>query len=184
MTQLELTMDALHAGLDHIRQSPTDVGTLDMIVCRPESESRELLQHGELDLETGLVGDNWKSGGSKAMPDGSAHPEKQITIMNSRAIALIAQTQDRWALAGDQLYLDLDLSPENLPTGTRLKIGSAVLEITEPPHNGCQKFRARFGTDALKFVNSTEGKALRLRGIHAKIVQPGTIRVGDVAQKD
>jgi MOSC domain-containing protein YiiM len=111
--------------------------------------------------------------------DGSAHPDMQLNVMNSRAIALIAQDKSRWPLAGDQLFVDLDLSAENLPAGTMLALGSAVIEVTNQPHTGCQKFVTRFGVDALKFVNSPERRALRLRGINAKVVRPGTIRVGD-----
>lgn len=107
----------------------------------------------------------------------------QLNIMNARAIVLVAQSPDRWALAGDQLYIDLDLSADNLPPGTRVTLGSAVIEVTEQPHTGCGKFAARFGTDAVKFVNSPEGKKLRLRGLNAKVVVPGVVRVGDVATK-
>lgn len=115
--------------------------------------------------------------------DRSAHPEMQLNIMNARSIALIAQTSDRWKLAGDQLYIDLDLSDENLPIGSRIAIGSAILEITPIPHNGCKKFTERFGIDAVKFVNSIIGKTLHLRGINAKIIQSGSIKAGDVVKK-
>ncbi|MCX6048050.1 MAG: MOSC domain-containing protein, partial [Chloroflexi bacterium] len=115
--------------------------------------------------------------------DGSSHPDMQLNIMNSRVIALVAQDKDRWALAGDQLFIDLDLSEDNLPPGTQLALGSAVIEVTNQPHTGCAKFVARFGLDAMKFVNSAEQKQLHLRGINAKVVQPGTIRVGDRAKK-
>lgn len=178
-----LTTEELKSGLDEIRQSPKDDGILRLIVRRPKENKREVLQEGELDLTVGLVGDNWKTRGSSSTIDGSPHPEKQLNIMNARAAALVAQNEKRWKLAGDQLFIDLDLSDENLPPGTRLEIGSAVIEVTPPPHNGCKKFVSRFGLDAMKFVNSPVGKQLHLRGVNAKVVQPGTIRAGDSVKK-
>ncbi len=154
-----------------------------MIVRRPEVDSRETIQEAELSLLDGLVGDNWKMRGSRKMPDGSANLGAQITIMNARSIALVAQTEDRWPLAGDQLYVDLDLSDDNLPPGTRLAIGSAVLEVSPVPHTGCNKFSARFGVDAMKFVNTPEGKQLHLRGINTRVIQAGIVHVGDVIRK-
>lgn len=178
-----LTMQELEAGLDHIRQSPKDEGMLDLIVRRPQPGQRETLDEGILDLQEGLVGDCWRSRGSSRTPDGSAVQDAQVTVMNSRVIALVAQRPDRWPLAGDQLYADLDLSAENLPPGTRLAIGSAVLEVSALPHTGCQQFVARYGLEAMKFVNSTLGKELHLRGINTRVVQPGVIRRGDVVRK-
>ena len=178
-----LTTAELEAGLDEIRRAPKDDGVLELIVRRPTVDAREVLDAGELDLTDGLVGDNWRARGSSATPDGSAHPEMQLNIMNVRSTMLVAQSKERWQLAGDQLYVDMDLSEANLPPGTRLAIGDAVVEITPIPHNGCKKFVARFGLDAMKFVNSPVGKELHLRGINAKVVQPGTIRVGDVVRK-
>ncbi|MGD9091928.1 MAG: hypothetical protein PVF74_03710 [Anaerolineales bacterium] len=180
---VHLTMSELEVGLDEIRQSPKDEGELVLIVRRPETDEREVLIEGELDLEEGLVGDNWRARGSSSTPDGSAHPDMQLNIMNSRVIGLLAQERERWQLAGDQLYLDLDLSDENLPPGTQLAFGAAVIEVTDIPHTGCRKFSARFGVEAMKFVNSPEGKQLRLRGINAKVVKPGRVRVGDMAKK-
>jgi hypothetical protein len=180
---VHLTMSELEVGLDEIRQSPKDEGELVLIVRRPETDEREVLIEGELDLEEGLVGDNWRARGSSSTPDGSAHPDMQLNIMNSRVIGLLAQERERWQLAGDQLYLDLDLSDENLPPGTQLALGAAVIEVTDIPHTGCRKFSARFGVEAMKFVNSPEGKQLRLRGINAKVVKPGRVRVGDMAKK-
>ena len=178
-----LTKEELEAGLKDITQSPKDNGVIEMIVCRPEVDERDVLEVAMLEVTEGLVGDNWKTRGSKSTPDGSAHPEMQINIMNSRTIALLAQDQDRWQLAGDQLFIDMDLSAENLPAGTKLALGSAILEVTAKPHTGCDKFAARFGRDAALFVNSTEGKKLHLRGINAKVIQTGTIHVGDVVAK-
>jgi hypothetical protein len=182
-TVIHLTMPELTAGMETIRRSPKDLGVLKMIVRRPHEDSRETIQEAELSLTDGLVGDNWKMRGSRHMPDGSPNPDAQITVMNARSIALVAQMEDRWPLAGDQLYVDLDLSDDNLPPGTRLAIGSAVLEVSPVPHTGCKKFSSRFGVDAMKFVNTPEGKQLHLRGINTRIVQPGTIHVGDVVRK-
>jgi hypothetical protein len=178
-----LTMAELEDGLETIRQSPKDAGVLKLIVQRPETDARKVLEEGHLDLAKGLVGDNWGTRGSSRTADGSAHPDMQLNIMNSRVIELLAQDKERWQLAGDQLFIDMDLSTENLPPGTRLAIGSAVIEVTAQPHSGCKKFMARFGLDALTFVNSPVGKQLHLRGINAKVAQPGVVRIGDMVKK-
>jgi len=182
-TVRHLTTAELEAGLEYIRQAPREQGALAMIVRRPAVDEREVLTTAELDPAHGLVGDTWKQRGSSRTDDGSAHPDMQLNIMNARAIALLAQDEARWPLAGDQLYIDLDLSAENLPPGTQLQIGSAIVEVTAQPHTGCQKFKARFGADALKFVNSAVGKELHLRGINARVVQGGVIRAGDMVRK-
>ena len=178
-----LTTKELEAGLDEIRQSPKDEGVLNLIVRRPRVDEREVLNEGELHTDHGLTGDSWKSRRSSRTSDGSAHPDMQLNIMNSRVISLVAGDKDRWQLAGDQLFLDLDLSAENLPPGSRIQVGSAVIEVTSMPHLGCHKFVARFGKDAMKFVNSPVGRELHLRGINARVVHPGLIRVGNVARK-
>ncbi len=183
METKHLTTEELEAGLENIRQSPKDKGILDMIVRRPQIEAREILSAGKLDLIDGLEGDNWKARGSSSTHDKSAHPEMQINIMNSRVIALLAQEKERWQLAGDQLFIDMDLSAENLPAGTKLSIGEAILQVTAEPHAGCKKFTARFGLEAMKFVNSALGKELHLRGVNAKVIQAGTIRVSDSVRK-
>ena len=180
---MHLTMSELEAGLDTIRQSPKDAGVLELIVRRPQIDEREVLEEGRLDLIEGLVGDTWRTRSSSRTTDGSAHPDMQINIMNARVIALVAQEKERWPLAGDQLFVDLDLSAENLPPWTRLELGSAVLMVTDQPHTGCKKFMARFGLEALEFISSPIGKQLNLRGINAKVVQPGIIRAGDVLRK-
>jgi hypothetical protein len=178
-----LTTEELMAGLDEIRESPKDEGVLQLIVRRPDVGVREVLDEGELDLAEGLVGDTWRNRKSRRTADGSPHPEMQLNIMNTRVVDLVAQDRSRWPLAGDQLFIDLDLTDANLPPGTQLAIGSAIIEVTPEPHTGCAKFVERFGVDAMRFVNSEIGRELRLRGINAKVVQPGTIRVGDVARK-
>jgi hypothetical protein len=169
----------LLTGLTEIFNSPKDIGTLELIVIRPDDEQRATPDVAELSLTSGLVGDNWLTRGSRSMPEHRANPDAQITLMNSRVIDLLAQDRSKWALAGDQLYVDLDISVANLPPGQQLALGTAVLEITDLPHTGCVKFRDRFGQDALKWVSTPEGRELRLRGVYAKVVQPGTARLGD-----
>jgi len=178
-----LTMAELEAGLDEIRRSPRDAGALKMIVRRPDVGVREELEAGELDVAGGLVGDTWRSRKSRLTPDGSPHPDTQLNVMNARVAALLAQDERRWSLAGDQLFIDLDLSEGNLPAGTRLALGSAVIEVTPQPHTGCGKFISRFGVDAATLVNSPLGRDLNLRGINAKVIEGGRIKVGDVARK-
>jgi MOSC domain-containing protein YiiM len=171
--------EELEAGLDHVRAAPADAGVLELIVRRPEPEERDVLEAAELSVDEGLVGDNWKARGSRHTEDGSAEPGRQLTIMNARAIALFAGDRARWPEAGDQLYVDLDISPSNLPAGTRLRIGDAVVEVSVEPHTGCAKFNARFGRDVSRMVNTPGGRALNLRGINARVVEPGTIKTGD-----
>ena len=178
-----LTMEQLEAGLDDIRDAPKDAGVVHLIVRRPETLEREILDEGQLDTAEGLVGDNWRARGSGQTADGSADPECQITIMNSRVTDLVAQDKDRWHLAGDQLYVEMDIGRENLPPGTRLGIGDAVLEVSAKPHTGCGKFVERFGADAMKFVNSAVGRDMCLRGINTWVIQQGAVSVGDVVRK-
>jgi hypothetical protein len=176
-------MDDLTAKLPHIRQSPKAAGTLALIVRRPEVDAREVLAEGELSVVEGLAGDSWHRRSSSRTADGSPHPDMQLNLMNARVAEAVAGSMKRWPLAGDQLFVDFDLSQENVPPGTRLSIGAAVIEITAQPHTGCGKFSARFGLDALKFVNSEAGRALGLRGVNAKVVSPGAVRAGDTVRK-
>jgi hypothetical protein len=174
----------LAAGLEDVRASPSDRGVVELVVRRPAVGRREILASGVLDVDAGLVGDTWPVRPSRRTPDRSPHPEMQLNVMNARVAGLLAgPARERWALAGDQLYVDLDLSEANLPAGTRLSIGSAVIEITDQPHRGCQKFSARFGLDALRFVNSAVGRELHLRGVNARVVVRGAVRTGDVVTK-
>ena len=177
---------ALEASLEHLRAAPADVGRLDLIVRRPAIGEREVLDAGELNLDEGLAGDTWNQRGSRRMPDGGPHPDMQLNLIGARTTRLLGGDDPAVrALAGDQLHLDLDLSTANLPAGTRLSIGDggAVIEVTDQPHTGCAKFAARFGAEALRFVNIGEGKDLRLRGINAKVVVPGPIAQGDEVRK-
>ena len=174
---------ALFVGLESIKDSPKDQGLLELIVIRPRDMERIVLPECELSASLGAHGDMWADGCWKTLPDGSPHPDVQITLMNSRCIALLAQEKSHWPLAGDQLYVDLDLSSANLPVGQRLVIGTAILQITDTPHTGCGLFAERFGPAAAKFVNSPLGRQLHLRGIYAKVVQDGLVRTGDVVTK-
>ena len=173
----------LEAGFSGTPASPADAGTLDLIVRRPSPGRRDVLSLAHLDPLVGLIGDTWNQRASSRTADKSPHPDMQINIINSRVIGLIAGEKDRWPLAGDQLYVDLDLSAGNLPPGTRLTIGGATLEVTAQPHTGCSKFAERFGVDAVKFVNAPARRRLQLRGINARVVTGGAIRVGDVVRK-
>jgi len=178
-----LSTEELERGVEDVRAAPRDDGRVELIVRRPAVDDREVVAEGELDLEVGLQGDTWRDRGSSSTPDGTANPVAQITVMNARAAALIAGNRDRWPLAGDQLFVDLDLGGANLPPGTRLSLGTAVLEVSAKPHTGCKKFAQRFGQDAARFVNSPVGRELNLRGINTRVVVPGTVRVGDAVRK-
>ena len=163
-----------------VEASPRDQGTLRAIVRRPERDRREVVTEATLDLETGLVGDDWLARGSSSRPDGRANPDSQLTIMSVRVLAAIEPDESRWPLAGDQLLVDLDLSIDNLPAGARFRVGETELVISETPHTGCAKFSGRFGSDALRWINSPHGRNLRLRGVNARVVRGGVVRVGDI----
>jgi MOSC domain-containing protein YiiM len=172
----------LEAGLDDVRAAPADEGRVELIVRRPEVDARELVEEAALDPDGGLVGDNWHV--KPSLKTGAPNLEAQVTVMNARVTALVAgEDRERWALAGDQLYVDLDLSYRNLPPGTRLQVGGAVIEVTDEPHRGCGKFSSRFGVEALKFVNSAVGRELNMRGVNTRIVTGGVVRTGDSVTK-
>ncbi len=177
------TLTDIEARFAELGDSPRDRGTVELIVCRPATGERHVLQRADLDLTVGLVGDNWRTRGSKHTEDGSAEPDKQITMTNSRVLQAIEPDAERHPLAGDQLFIDMDLSIDNLPAGQRLAIGTAILEVSPTPHNGCDKFTARFGGDATRFVNSREGRQMRRRGVNMRLIRPGTVYVGDVVSK-
>ncbi len=177
-----LNHQQLADGLDHIQDSPSNAGLVEMLVVRPDVDERTVLDAAEFVVGAGLVGDNYVARGNQRTEDGKAHPEAQVTIMNSRVLNLIADgDRERWPLAGDQVLVDMDLSLSNLPPGTRLALGTAVLEVSAKPHTGCAKFAQRFGLDAAKWINSDA--ELRLRGINAMVVESGTCSVGDVVTK-
>ena len=173
----------LNARLPEVHASPANPGRLLHIIARPVKEQRELRDRTEVTPEAGLPGDRWAASCDRVLPDGSRNPDSQITIMNTRCLAILTDDRERWPLAGDNFLVDFDLSETNLPAGQRLKIGSAIVEVTPLPHTGCAKFSKRFGVDALKFVNSPEGTKLRLRGLHVQVVQAGTVAVGDHIEK-
>ena len=172
----ERTRQELEDGLAHVREAPKDVGTLELIVGRPAVDERIELASAAVEVDRGLVGDRWRRGGRP-------NPKSQLTIMNARATQLVAGDRSRWALAGDQLYVDFDLSPQNIPPGTKLAIGSALIEVSDQPHLGCEKFSARFGDVARAFANAPEGTAVNFRGINTRVVRSGTVRVGDAVEK-
>ncbi len=177
------TQQELIAYLAQLPTASTEHGKVLAVFARPQVGVRERLREAILDVEQGLIGDNWKARGSRRMADGSAHPDMQVTLMNAHVLDAIAGNPERWALAGDQLIVDLDVSSANLPPGTRLRAGNAILEITAQPHNGCAKFAQRYGADALAFVNTVQGREQRLRGVYARVVHSGPVREGDVIAK-
>ena len=172
------TGDELDEALREIGLAPANTGVLALIVRRPDVDRREVLDTAVLDEVEGLVGDSWRRRGSSTTSDGLADPRGQLNLMNSRAAALIAGPPDRWPLAGDQLFVDFDLSEESTPAGSRLSIGEALIEITAKPHRGCAKFSARFGVDAMRLVNSDIGVRLNLRGRNARVIRAGLIVTG------
>jgi MOSC domain-containing protein YiiM len=167
--------DQLEAGLTHVLDSPPDHGTVELVVRRPSEGEREVLDEGMLDFP-GLVGD-------RHTLRENTHAGTEVTLMNARVIDLVAGDRERWALAGDQLYVDLDLTTRNLPVGTRLQVGDATLEVSDVPHTGCAKFTARFGSAATRFINAKHNRELRLRGMNTRVVVPGTVRPGDTIRK-
>ena len=179
-TKMPDVASTYEARLDDVRAAPADEGIVELIVRRPAEGERELLDEAPVDEDLGLVGDRWATRDVARTP---AYLSAQLTLISTRVLAIIEPDEERWALAGDQLYVDFDLSEANLPAGSRLAVGTAILEVSETPHTGCAKFSARFGTEALKFVNKSPGRELRLRGVNTRVVTPGTVRAGDAISK-
>ena len=169
--------------LTGIREAPCDVGRLELIVRRPAVDEREVLTTAVLDPTVGLVGDGWFERGSTRTSDGRSNPQSQVTLISTRVLRAIEPDEARWPLAGDQLYVDFDLGQEALPAGSGIAVGSAVLVVSEQPHTGCAKFSARFGSDALRWINSSDGRELRMRGLNARVVEGGTVRTGDAVRR-
>ena len=176
---MNISLAELEKSIAVIEESPKDDGTLEMIVIRPATDTRRVVDEVQISLAGGLAGDNWARGCWKSLPDGRPHPDVQIAMTNSRGMSAMAGAKENWPPAGDSLFVDLNLSESNLEPGDQLAIGSAIIQITAIPHNGCQKFRRRYGDDALRFVNAPEYKAMRLRGIYARVVRDGVIHTGD-----
>ena len=169
--------------LTDVRGAPRASGVLELIVRRPAVDEREVIPTAVLDPVVGLVGDGWFQRGSKRTPDGGPNPESQVTVISTRVLRAIEPDQARWSLAGDQLYVDFDLGQEALPPGSTIAVGSAMLVVSEHPHTGCAKFSARFGSDALRWINSPIGRELRMRGMNTRVIQGGTVRTGDAVRR-
>jgi MOSC domain-containing protein YiiM len=181
-TNLHASREELDTHLRELSELDSAEGTVALIVRRPSEGERETPTTAELTLEEGLVGDRWLASAHTHV-DGGVSRENQLTLMSTGMLGLIAG-RDRWPLSGDNLLVDMGLDLERLPVGSRLAIGDeVVIRISEIPHTGCAKFSARFGSDALRFVNSPEGRALRLRGVNAHVLQPGTISIGDAIRR-
>ena len=175
---IHLPLEELGLGLPHVMSAPSDEGSVEMLVVRPEENQRLTPASAQVSASLGLHGDHWSIGKYRNQPD------IQIAIINSRLLDLVSGgDRERWASAGDNIVADLDLSHANLVPGQKLEAGSAVLEITDTPHAGCKKFASRFGADALRFVNIGQGTELRLRGVYARVLQDGSISVGDRIHK-
>jgi hypothetical protein len=177
------TKDQILSGLHHVTDSPTDGGILEFIVVRPSVGARELRARAYLSRESGVDGDRWPTSRWLTLPDGRPDPRVQVSLMNARILRLVSGGVERISLAGDNLIVDLDLSERNIAPGQRLAVGEAVLEASDVAHTGCRKFMERYGREAVKLVNSAEGKRLHLRGLYASVIEAGVVRVGDPVRK-
>jgi MOSC domain-containing protein YiiM len=167
-----LTRESLEQRFHELPAPPLDVGKVALVVRRPDAGVRELPPRARLTVEGGLEGDRWAAG-----PDRKV--ESQVTLMRADVSRLVANGQPV-ELCGDNLLVELDLSKENLPAGTRIEIGTALCEVTPKPHTGCSKFSGRFGADALAFAAGPEHASRRLRGIHVRVLEDGEVSPGDV----
>jgi hypothetical protein len=173
------TLEELEAEVGHVRAAPQEAGKIEHLVRRPQPFEREVVQELTFSVRDGVVGDCWSTKPSSKTPDGSPHKGKQVTLMNARVIALIAGEREHWSVSGDQIHVDLDLSKRNLPVGTRLRVGTAILEVSDAPHIGSEKFQERFGKDALRFLSTKEGLERRMRGMNCFVLHGGTVRKGE-----
>lgn len=178
-----LTTQEIEAGLPDVHASPKDHGELVAIFTRPAVGERRELQATEITAECGIPDDHWSKGCWKSLENGAPDPDVQISLMSSRFINLIASSRENWGLSGNNIFVDLDLTPENLPIGQKLKVGAAELVITAVPYTGCAKFIERYGRDACVYVNRGLGRDMRLRGVYGRVVKDGYIKVGDKVTK-
>lgn len=177
-----LTTEQITERVSKLTPAPTDSGMVATLIVRPDTNERKIVPSIHVIPGEGIVGDNYLARGDKRTPDGSAHPEGQICLMNASVLDVLADGDtNKWQLAGDQILVDFDLSTDNIPGGTRLSIGTATFEVSNKPHNGCAKFAERFGMDASRFVNSD--KVQRYRGINVMVVTEGDVSVGDTISK-
>ncbi len=160
----------LQAAFLELPPAPATRGRVVQIVRRGEGGRREYLEHTRVTPHTGVPGDAWAR---RSAPD----PDEQITAMQAGVARLLANGQPL-GLFGDNLFLDLDLSANNLPPGSVLRIGTAGFVITAKPHTGCRKFLTRFGRDALRFVSEAAHRSHNLRGVHLRVLEPGEVRLG------
>jgi hypothetical protein len=178
-----VTTQEIKHRMPWVLDSPRDNGIVRLIVVRPQTDQRDVIEQAHFSPAAGVAGDNWQHDCWKRLADGRSDPDVQVAIMNARMIEVLAGDQTHWPLAGDQLFVDFDLGTANLSPGDQLKVGDAILEITAEPHRGCRKFKQRFGEQALNYVNSAEGDRHRLRGVYAKIIEVGKVETGDAIKK-
>lgn len=181
--KLHRTREELASALPYVAASPKDGGSVALIVVRPDHGRRETPDRVRISAQDGVEGDHWSKGCWLETDDGAPHPDVQINLMCTRAAEVIAGDPALWPAAGNNFFVDIDLSPDNLPAGTRLALGTAEIEITDQPNKGCQVFIDHYGRDACIFVNTGPGWSLRMRGLYARVVQNGDVRLDDRIRK-